>query len=52
MDEEIRVFGYCADCASKISDQNTNEYYCTDDGLVFCDINCVLSYYDVTKIEV
>lgn len=52
MDEEVRCFGYCVDCGSKVTDKNAEEYYCTDDGLVFCDIDCVLSYYEINKIEV
>ena len=52
MDEEIRCFGYCVDCGSKVTDKNAEEYYCTDDGLVFCDIDCVLSHYSINKIEV
>lgn len=51
MDENVRTFGYCADCASKITDKD-EAYYCTEDGLIFCDVNCVLSYYQIEKIEV
>ena len=52
MDEnEVRVFGYCAECGSKITDEY-GEYYANADGEVFCSVECILEHYNVEKIEV
>lgn len=48
MDE--RIFGYCECCGNTVTDDN-DEYYITDDGKVFCSIECVCEAYSVTKIE-
>jgi hypothetical protein len=49
-DNEIRTFGYCANCGDKVTDEG-EEYYVNDDGEVFCSIECVLEHYGVEKIE-
>ena len=49
--DEIRVFGYCAVCGNKITDEG-NEYYVNDDGEVFCSAECVCESYGLTKVEV
>jgi hypothetical protein len=49
--DEIRVFGYCENCGEEVTDES-NEYYVTDDGMVFCGIECVCEYYNITKVEV
>ena len=49
--DEIRVFGYCENCGEKV-DGYYNEYYITDDGKVFCSIECVIEHHGVTKVEV
>lgn len=49
--DEVRVFGYCENCGEKITDKN-DEYYITDDGKVFCCIECVCEKNGITKIEV
>lgn len=52
MDEnEVRTFGYCAECGSEVVDDG-NEYYVNEDGEVFCSIECVLEHYHITTIEV
>ena len=52
MDEnEVRKFGECECCGNEITDEQ-DEYYVTEDGMVFCSIECVLEHYCVTKIEV
>ena len=50
-DNEIRKFGHCEECDSEVTD-NAGEYYVTEDGKVFCSIECLLEYYGITKIEV
>ena len=50
MGDEIRTFGYCVCCGNQITDEE-NEYYCNDDGEVFCCAECVCEHYGVTKIE-
>lgn len=49
--DEVRVFGYCENCGEKVTDEN-DEYYITDDGKVFCCIECVCEHCGVTKVEV
>ena len=43
--------GYCENCGEKITDKY-DEYYVTDDGKVFCSVECCLEHYGVTKVEV
>lgn len=49
--DDVRLFGYCEHCGEKVTDQS-DEYYVTDDGKVFCSVECCLEHYGVTKIEV
>ena len=49
--DEVRVLGYCAECGATITDEIEN-YYCNNDGECFCDIECLLEHYDISKIEV
>ena len=49
--DEKRVFGYCENCGEKI-DEDYDEYYITEDGRVFCSVECVLEANDVVKVEV
>lgn len=51
MDNDIRIFGYCACCNSKVTDEG-EEYYCNDDGEVFCSVECVMEHYGIYKLEV
>jgi hypothetical protein len=51
MDEERRVFGYCEECGAKITD-DIEEYYCDDDGNLFCSHECVLEHFGLYKVEV
>lgn len=48
---EVRTFGYCAECESEITDE-TETYYCNDEGERFCCIECLLAHYNIDKIEV
>lgn len=48
--DEIRVLGVC-ECGNEITDEN-KIYYVSDDGLVFCSVECCLEHYGVTIIEV
>lgn len=49
--DEIRVFGYCKNCDDAVTDDG-EEYYVTDDGEVFCCVECAMEYYGITKIEI
>lgn len=49
--DEVRVLGYCVECGDIITDEIEN-YYCNNDGEYFCDIECLLEHYDISKIEV
>lgn len=49
--DDIRIFGVCKCCENEITDED-EEYYLSDDGLVFCSAECALEHYGVTKIEV
>lgn len=49
--DEIRVFGYCECCGSKVTDLD-EEYYVNDDGEVFCSTECICEHYRLTKMEV
>lgn len=49
--DEVRVFGYCENCGEEITSEY-DEYYISDDGRVFCSIECVCEAHCLTKIEV
>lgn len=49
--DEIRTFGYCKNCEDKVTDEG-EEYFVTDDGEVFCCLECMMEHYGVTRIEV
>lgn len=49
--DEIRVFGYCECCGNQVTSED-EEYYVSNDGIVFCSVECVMNHYDVEKIEV
>lgn len=49
--DEVRIFGYCAECGEKITDESA-DYYCNDEGEVFCTIECVMEHYGVHRLEI
>ena len=51
MDEDVRVFGYCTECGAKVTDE-LEEYYCDDEGNVFCSDSCILEHFGLYKMEV
>ena len=51
MDEDVRVFGYCMECGSKITD-NVEEYYCDDEGNLLCSHECLLEHFGLYKVEI
>ena len=52
MDEnEVRKFGTCECCGEEINDSQ-EEYYLTEDGIVFCSIECMMEHFHIEKIEV
>ena len=48
--DEIRVYGYCAECGNRIVDTD-EEYYVNSDGEIFCCVECAMEHYGITKIE-
>lgn len=50
-DNEVRKFGHCEECESEITD-DVGEYYITDDGNVFCSLECLFEHFGITKVEV
>lgn len=50
-DNDVRVFGYCTNCGEKVVD-SCDEYYVSEDGEVFCCVECILEHYSIEKIEV
>lgn len=51
MDEEVRIFGYCIQCGEKVTDE-FEEYYCDEEGNLFCSDECLLEHYGLYKVEV
>lgn len=51
MNEDVRVFGYCVECGTKITD-DIEEYYCDEDGNLLCSHECILEYFNVHLLEV
>ena len=49
-DNEVRKFGICEECDNEVTD-DSDEYYTSEDGKVFCSVECVLEHYGITKIE-
>lgn len=49
--DKLRSFGYCENCGEEVTDEN-EEYYVTEDGKVFCCIECVLEHCGIVKVEV
>jgi hypothetical protein len=41
--DEKRFFGYCKNCGEKITDES-EEYYISDDGEVFCCVECICEH--------
>ena len=50
-DNEVRKFGHCEECECEITDDH-GEHYCTEDGMVFCSIECILEHYHIHVVEV
>lgn len=50
MDDEIRVLGYCEECGAQITDECDSIYVDTE-GRYFDSVDCVMEFYDITKIE-
>ena len=50
MNEEIRVIGYCEVCGSEITDDNGTAYV-DGEGHYFDTVDCVLEYFEVSKVE-
>ena len=50
MDNEVRTFGYCAECGSEITD-DVERYYCDEDGNLFCSHECLFEHFCITPIE-
>jgi hypothetical protein len=49
--DELRIYGYCENCGNEVTNQG-DEYYISEDGRVFCCVECVCQHYSVTKVEV
>ena len=50
-EDEVRVFGYCAECGYRITD-NIEDYFCDEDGNLLCSFECVLEHCSITHMEV
>ena len=52
MDEnEVRIFGYCQECNNKITDE-IEDYYCDEEGNLFCSHECIFEHFGLYKVEV
>ena len=49
MDNDVRIFGYCEECGSTITDDG--EAYVDRDGKYFDCLDCLFSYYDISVVE-
>ena len=49
--DEIRVLGVCAECGNEITDE-IREYYCDQDGNLFCSHECALEHFNIVTMEV
>jgi hypothetical protein len=49
--DEVRILGYCECCGNEVTDKD-EEYYVSDDGKVFCSIECICENYSITKVEI
>ena len=49
--DEIRIFGCCECCGNEVTSED-DVYYLSEDGLVFCSIECCLEHYGIAIIEV
>ena len=50
MDEEIRILGCCMECGEKITD-DIEEYYCDEEGNLFCSHECILEHFGLQVME-
>ena len=50
-DEEVRVIGYCAQCGEDITD-DTEDVFVDSEGNYFDSVDCLITYFDVTRLEV
>lgn len=49
--DELRIYGYCENCGNEVTNQG-DEYYISEDGKVFCSVECICEHYGITKIEI
>lgn len=50
MDDNVRVFGYCAECGDFITD-GCKDIFVDSDGNYFDSIDCLMEYFDVVRLE-
>ena len=50
MNDDVRVFGYCAECGNIITDE-CEDIYVDSDGNYFDSIDCLIDYFDVVRLE-
>lgn len=48
--DDVRVFGYCEYCGSKVTDEDET-HYVDSDGRVFCSVECICEHYGLVKVE-
>lgn len=47
--DEIRVFGYCPVCNSEVTSED--DVYVNEKGEYFDSIDCLIEYYNITRVE-
>ena len=50
MNDEVRIFGYCAECGNEIMDSHDNAYV-DDDGNYFDTVECAMEYHKIRIVE-
>ena len=48
--DNVRMIGYCAECGANITDDA--DYYCDEEGYLFCSCECAMEHYGIHKLEV
>lgn len=51
MMDDVKILGICEVCGNEITDED-ERYFLSEDGYVFCSVECALEHCKITVIEV
>lgn len=52
-DEQSNVrLGYCEQCGESVMEEYSGDAYETDEGVLFCSLECCHEYYGIRRVDV